>query len=66
MASPAKRIPKTSKKKSAEVASVSRQELEDQVAAFLKSGGEIKQIPKGESGQQDNSPSRKHIVIAKK
>ncbi|MBC9249954.1 hypothetical protein A9179_06655 [Pseudomonas alcaligenes] len=38
--------------------------IEAQVAAFLKSGGEIQQIAKGVSGQS-NTPSR-HIVIGKK
>lgn len=65
MASPAKRIPNHSKKKD-KVAVVSRQELDDQVQAFLKKGGEIEQIPKGKSGQQDSPPGRKHIIISKK
>jgi phage baseplate assembly protein gpV len=43
----------------------SRQSIEEQVEAFLKSGGEIQQIPSGVSGQQDNSRTRKHIVITR-
>lgn len=66
MASPAKRIPKNTSKKAAPVAKLSRQELDEQVKAFLKSGGKIEQVPKGQSGAGDQSPGRKHIVIAKK
>ncbi|WP_043309395.1 hypothetical protein [Pseudomonas sp. ML96] len=39
--------------------------LDAQIAAFLKSGGEIQQIAKGVSGQSWSTPSR-HIVISKK
>ncbi|MOA41345.1 hypothetical protein [Pseudomonas jinjuensis] len=42
-----------------------RESLEAQVAAFLNSGGEIQQIAKGVSGQQQGAVSR-HIVISKK
>lgn len=38
--------------------------IEAQVAAFLKSGGEIQQIAKGVSGQT-GAPSR-HITISRK
>lgn len=38
--------------------------IEAQIAAFLKSGGEIQQIAKGVSGQS-HTPSR-HITIGKK
>ena len=66
MAAPAKRISKNASKKATPDAAVSRQELEDQVQAFIKSGGEITQVPNGKSGQQDSPPGRKHIIISKK
>ena len=46
-------------------AATSSESLDAQVAAFLKSGGEIQQIAKGVSGQSWSAPSR-HIVISKK
>ncbi len=42
-----------------------RESLEAQVAAFLKSGGEIQQVAKGVSGQSWLTPSR-HISLGKK
>lgn len=42
-----------------------RESLEAQVAAFLKSGGEIQQVAKGVSGQSWSTPSR-HISLGKK
>lgn len=43
----------------------SREALEAQVAAFLKSGGEIQQVAKGVTGQPNGTASR-HISLGKK
>ncbi len=43
----------------------SREALEAQVAAFLKSGGEIQQVAKGVTGQPNGAASR-HISLGKK
>ena len=42
-----------------------RQSIEEQVQAFLASGGEIQQVPKGVSGQT-NTSGPKHITLGKK
>lgn len=39
--------------------------IEEQVKAFLASGGEIQQVPKGVSGQT-NTSGPKHITLGKK
>ncbi|MCO1334170.1 hypothetical protein MO867_07415 [Microbulbifer sp. OS29] len=39
--------------------------IEEQVKAFLAEGGEIKQVPKGVSGQT-NTSGPKHITLGKK
>ena len=41
---------------------ITRDDLENHVNAFLKKGGEIQQIPSGETGFQPNKGPR-HIVI---
>lgn len=41
-----------------------RRELEEQMAAFLKAGGEVQQIPRGVSGQTYGGS--RHITIGKK
>ena len=41
-----------------------RQSIEDQTAAFLKAGGEIQQVARGVTGQQ-NIPGPRHIVLGK-
>lgn len=43
----------------------SRDDLEDHVAAFLKSGGKVQQIPTGVSGQTSTSGPRQ-IVLSHK
>ena len=62
---PAKKVETTRVKKEV-VAPLSRKEIENQVKAFLKSGGAIQAIPNGVSGQPHLLPTRKHIVITKK
>ena len=62
---PSKKV-ETSHKKADAIAPVSRRDIEQQIKAFLKSGGEIQKIPNGVSGQQNLLPTRKHIVITKK
>lgn len=62
---PAKRA-ETVTKKAEPVMPISRKDIEQQIKAFLKSGGEIQKIPNGVSGQQNLLPTRKHIVITKK
>ena len=42
-----------------------RNAIEEQVQAFLASGGEIQQVPKGVSGQT-NTSGPKHITLGKK
>lgn len=42
---------------------LSREELDAQVADFLKKGGTIDQIPPGVSGMQGNHKGPKHIRI---
>lgn len=42
-----------------------RETIEEQVQAFLASGGEIQQVPKGVSGQTSTS-GPKHITLGKK
>jgi len=42
-----------------------RETIEEQVQAFLASGGEIQQVPKGVSGQT-NTSGPKHITLGKK
>lgn len=46
-------------------ASVTHLSIEEQTAAFLKSGGKIQQIPTGVSGQT-NLAGPKHITLGKK
>ncbi|MBB3062972.1 hypothetical protein [Microbulbifer rhizosphaerae] len=43
----------------------SRENIEEQVKAFLAAGGEIQQVPKGVSGQTSTS-GPKHITLGKK
>ncbi|MCX4027665.1 hypothetical protein H0A36_11515 [Endozoicomonas sp. SM1973] len=51
------------RKKQEELSSETRQKnIDDQVAAFLKAGGEIQEIPKGQSGYE-SSGGRKSIVL---
>lgn len=47
-------------------ATKSRNEVEDEVAAFLKNGGKIQQINTGESGYTPNNPYKpnKNIVLS--
>lgn len=57
--------PSASKQKVAAVPSAqARRELEEQMAAFLKAGGEVQEIPRGVSGQTYGSS--RQITIAKK
>lgn len=57
--------PGSSKQKVVAVPSAeARRELEEQMAAFLKAGGEVQQIPRGVSGQTYGSS--RHITIGKK
>ncbi|GAA5526140.1 hypothetical protein Maes01_02735 [Microbulbifer aestuariivivens] len=42
-----------------------RESIEEQVKAFLSSGGEIQQVPKGISGQT-NTSGPKHITLGNK
>ncbi|MCM2319674.1 hypothetical protein D9M71_288940 [compost metagenome] len=57
--------PSASKQKVAPVPSAeARQALEEQMAAFLKAGGEVQQIPRGVSGQVYGST--RQITIGKK
>ncbi|MCC6076881.1 hypothetical protein ACFPTX_04190 [Pseudomonas sp. GCM10022188] len=57
--------PGSSKQKAVAAPSAeARRELEEQVAAFLKSGGEVQQIPRGVSGQTYGTS--RHITIGKK
>lgn len=56
---------KTSTSKAKAAAAVeTRESLEDQVAAFLRNGGEIKQVARGVSGQVWTSS--RQITIGKK
>lgn len=48
-----------------EATSSSREELQAQVSAFLKSGGKVQQIPSGVSGQTSTSGPRQ-IVLSHK
>ncbi len=52
--------------KKAPKAEKSRDQIEDEVAAFLKSGGKIKQIDTGESGFSQSNPYKpnKNIVLS--
>ncbi len=52
-----------SRKKAA--ADASREDLAEQVAAFLKAGGKVQQIPTGVSGQTSTSGPRQ-IVLSHK
>lgn len=57
--------PGSSKQKVAPVPSAeARRTLEEQMAAFLKAGGEVQQIPRGVSGQVYGSS--RQITIGKK
>ncbi|MDE1464876.1 hypothetical protein [Spartinivicinus poritis] len=52
------------RKKQDELSSETRQKsIDDQVAAFLKAGGEIQEIPKGKSGIAKGSNTRIGIVL---
>ncbi|MEH6652427.1 MAG: hypothetical protein V7707_20620 [Motiliproteus sp.] len=44
--------------------SETRQSIEDLTAAFLKAGGEIQQVARGVTGQQ-NLAGPRHIVLGK-
>lgn len=48
-----------------QVDDISTESLDDQIAAFLKSGGKIQQIPLGVSGQVATSGPR-HITLGKR
>ncbi|MCY4426505.1 MAG: hypothetical protein OXC05_05685 [Halieaceae bacterium] len=39
--------------------------IADQIAAFIKAGGKVQEIPRGVSGQL-SSTARKHITISNK
>lgn len=57
--------PGSSKQKAVAAPSAeARRELEAQVAAFLKAGGEVQEIPRGVSGQTYGTS--RHITIGKK
>jgi len=57
--------PGSSKQKAVAAPSAeARRELEEQMAAFLKAGGEVQQIPRGVSGQTYGTS--RHITIGKK
>ncbi|MDX5373131.1 MAG: hypothetical protein LPK18_11920 [Pseudomonadaceae bacterium] len=56
---------KSSQQSKPQPAVATSESLEAQIAAFLKSGGEIQQIAKGVSGQNWSTPSR-HISLGKK
>lgn len=58
------RVKGSSQKPKPQPAVETSESIEAQIAAFLKSGGEIQQIAKGVSGQS-LTPSR-HITISKK
>mgnify|MGYP000725316049 CR=1 FL=1 len=53
------------KAKKAPAAEETSQSIEDQVQAFIKSGGEIEQIETGVSGQLSMAPN-KHITLGNK
>ena len=55
-------MPSKSKK---EAAVSSREDLEEHIAAFLKAGGKVQQIPTGVSGQTSTSGPRQ-IVLSHK
>ncbi|MGI9250092.1 MAG: hypothetical protein ACR2PR_02695 [Pseudohongiellaceae bacterium] len=55
-------MPSRARKKEA---TASREDIEAHVSAFLKSGGKVKQIPAGKSGQTSTSGPRQ-IVLSHK
>lgn len=57
--------PKTTTKKKPSAATETSQSIEEQTAAFLKSGGEIEHINTGVSGQESLS-GPKHITLGNK
>lgn len=54
------------KGKNNHIAVDARHLLEEQIAAFLQSGGQVQEIPNGVSGHTANSPRRNQISLGPK
>jgi hypothetical protein len=60
------RVRQSSSSKAKNVASETHQSIDEQVAAFLRSGKKIQKIPRGVSGQTNEPGGRRHIRISNK